>query len=108
MNRRDLLTLIGSVAGSSVMYEAMTTLGLAAESTYRGPIRLEGGPGPAASVVILGAGLAGMVAALELRKAGYKIQVLEYNDRAGGRCWTVRGGDRYTELGGLEQKCEFD
>jgi monoamine oxidase len=49
-----------------------------------------------------------MVAALELRKAGYKVQVLEYQSRAGGRCWSVRNGDKYTELGGAEQKCEFD
>ena len=59
-------------------------------------------------MLILGAGLAGMVAALELRKAGYKVKVLEYNNRAGGRNWTLRGGDSYTELGGATQKCEFD
>jgi len=107
MRRRDLLKLIGSVAGSSVMYQAMTTLGLSAESTYSGPIALDGNP-KNASVLILGAGLAGMVAALELRNAGYKVQVLEYQQRAGGRCWTIRGGDRYTELGGAEQVCGFD
>src|SRR5678815_1600259 len=107
MRRRDLLKLIGSVARSSVMYQAMTTLGLSAESTYSGPIALDGNP-KNASVLILGAGLAGMVAALELRNAGYKVQVLEYQQRAGGRCWTIRGGDRYTELGGAEQVCGFD
>ena len=32
MRRRDLLRLIGSLAGSSVMYQAMGTLGLNAES----------------------------------------------------------------------------
>ena len=49
-----------------------------------------------------------MVAALELRRAGYRVQVLEYNNRAGGRCWSLRGGDSYTELGGATQRCEFD
>ncbi len=107
MRRRDLLALIGTAAGSSVMYQVMTTLGLAAESTYQGPIKLEG-DAKGTSVLILGAGIAGMVAALELRKAGYKVQILEYNDRAGGRCWTLRGGDTYAELGGRELKCEFD
>jgi monoamine oxidase len=106
VRRRDLLALIGTAAGSAVMYRAMTSLGLAAESPYAGPIKLEGDP-KAASVLILGAGLAGMVAALELRKAGYRVQVLEYNDRVGGRCWTLRGGDTYTELGGATQACEF-
>lgn len=102
MSRRRLLTMIGTGAGSSAMYQAMTTLGLAAESTYEGPIRLEGDP-RGASVLILGAGIAGLVAALELQKIGYKVRVLEYNDRAGGRCWSLRGGDRFTELGGLSR-----
>lgn len=107
MSRRDLLMLIGAAAGSAVAYRAMADLGVAAESDYRGPIRLDGNP-KGASVLVLGAGLAGLVAALELRKAGYKVQVLEYNHRAGGRNWTLRGGDSYTELGGFTQKCEFD
>ena len=105
--RRDLLTLIGMTAGSAAMYQAMTSLGFAAESGYKGRIKLEGDP-KGASVLILGAGLAGMTAALELRQAGYKVQILEYNSRPGGRNWTLRGGDTYTELGGATQKCEFD
>lgn len=106
IRRRDLLALIGVAAGSSAMYHAMASLGLAAESSYAGPIKLAGDP-KGASVLILGAGLAGMVAALELRKAGYRVEVLEYGNRAGGRCWTLRGGDSYTELGGATQHCEF-
>ncbi len=89
------------------MYQAMSSLGFAAESPYRGPIDLQGAPN-GASVLILGAGIAGMTAAYELRNAGYQVQVLEYNGRAGGRNWTLRGGDEYTELGGLTQHCEFD
>jgi monoamine oxidase len=107
ISRRRLLAMIGIAAGSSAMYQAMTSLGLADESTYQGPIRLEGDP-KGASVLILGAGIAGLVAALELQKIGYKVQVLEYNDRAGGRCWSLRGGDRFAELGGFEQTCDFD
>ena len=61
-----------------------------------------------ASVLILGAGLAGMTAALELRNAGYRVLVLEFNDRAGGRNWTLRGGDTFIELGGHKQICEFE
>src|ERR1700757_2395129 len=107
MRRRDLLSLIGAAAGGTGMYQAMTSLGLAAESPYRGPIRLEGDP-RGASVVILGAGLAGMTAAYELGRVGYKVQILEYNARPGGRNWTIRGGDTYTELGGATQRCQFD
>src|SRR3954465_1021608 len=106
-SRRDLLSLIGAVSGSAAMYHAMTSLGFASDSGYKGPIRLEGDP-KGASVLILGAGLAGMSAALELRKAGYKVEVLEFNGRPGGRNWTLRGGDRFTELGGISQTCEFE
>ena len=78
VRRRDLLSLIGAMAGSAAMYHAMTSLGFASESRYQGPIKLEG-DAKGASVLILGAGLAGMTAALELRNAGYKVQLLEYN-----------------------------
>jgi monoamine oxidase len=107
LSRRELLGMIGATAGVSAMYQAMSSLGFAAESPYRGPINLQGTP-PGASVVVLGAGVAGLTAAYELRNAGYRVQVLEYNGRAGGRNWTLRGGDTYTELGGATQHCEFD
>ena len=107
MSRRELLAAIGATAGAAAMYQAMSTLGFAAESPYRAPIDLQGAP-RGASVVVLGAGIAGLTAAYELRNAGYQVQVLEYNGRAGGRNWTLRGGDTYTELGGASQHCEFD
>jgi monoamine oxidase len=106
-SRRDLLLLIGTVAGSAAMYHAMTSLGFAADSAYQGPLKLSGDV-RGASVLVLGAGLAGMTAALELRNAGYKVQVLEFNHRPGGRNWTLRGGDTFTELGGQKQRCEFE
>src|SRR5258708_7261741 len=107
MSRRSLLHMIGTVAGSTAMYNAMTEMGYAQESGYAGPTKL-GPVKPGASVLILGAGIAGMVAAMELRDAGYKVQVLEYNGRPGGRNWTLYGGDTYTEMGGFTQKVQFD
>ena len=56
----------------------------------------------------LGAGLAGLTAALELSRAGYKVQVLEYQHKAGGRNISIRGGDTVNELGGFTQHCQFD
>ncbi len=107
VSRRSLLGLIGKAAGGTAMYHAMTALGFAAPSTYAGPVDLQGAP-KGTSVLILGAGMAGLVAAYELRKAGYAVKVLEYNERPGGRAWTLRGGDEYTELGGATQRCEFE
>ena len=106
MNRRSLFKLIGAVAGSAVMYQAMTELGHAGESGYTGPVELKGDP-RGATVLILGAGMAGLSAALELRNAGYKVQLLEYNERPGGRNWSLYGGDTYTELGGYTQHVQF-
>src|SRR6185312_8498477 len=79
----------------------------AQESGYAGPPKL-GAVKPGASVLILGAGIAGMVAAMEMRDAGYKVTVLEYNGRPGGRNWSLYGGDTYTELGGFTQHVQFD
>src|SRR5271169_3092269 len=107
LSRRKLFELVGAAVGTSAAYQAMTRLGFAAESPYRGPIKLEGDP-KGASVIILGAGLAGMTAAIELERAGYRVSILEFNRRPGGRNWTLRGGDVFTELGGATQTCEFD
>ena len=107
LSRRRLLELVGASVGGAATCQLMTSLGFASESPYRGPIKLEGDP-KGASVIILGAGLAGMTAAIELGRAGYKVNILEFNLRPGGRNWTLRGGDVYTELGGATQHCEFD
>ncbi|CTQ33982.1 flavin monoamine oxidase family protein [Jannaschia rubra] len=107
LTRRNLLGMIGTVAGSTAMYYAMTSMGHAQPSSYKGPIKLDGDP-KGAKVLILGAGLAGMTAALEMRAAGYEVEILEYREKAGGRCWTLRGGDTYTELGGATQNVDFE
>ncbi len=107
LKRRDLFRMIGAVAGGSAMYQAMTSLGFAADSQYTGPIKLEGNP-KGAKVIVLGAGWAGLISALELRNAGYKVELIEYNNRVGGRAMTIRGGDVLTDVSGETQKCGFD
>ena len=86
--RRQLLSMIGKTAGATAMYQAMTTLGFASESSFKAGMDLKGAP-PGASIIILGAGLAGLTAAYELRKAGYSVKVLEYQNRGGGRSWRL-------------------
>ena len=99
--------MIGTVAGSAVMYDAMSTLAYAGESGFTGPPNLTGDV-KGASVLVLGSGMAGMTSAYELRKAGYKVQILEYQYRPGGRNCSLYGGDTYTELGGFTQNVQFD
>lgn len=57
------------------------------------------GSGNGKEVLILGAGLAGMTAAYELNKLGYRCTILEARERAGGRCWSIRKGSVNTETG---------
>ncbi len=104
--RRQLLSAIGLVGGTAALYNAMATLGHAAETQFHGPPQLTGGA-KGQSVIILGSGLAGMLAAYELNKAGYKVRILEYQNRPGGRNWSLYGGDTYTELGGATQHVQF-
>ncbi|MBI0379748.1 FAD-dependent oxidoreductase, partial [Streptomyces albiflaviniger] len=41
-----------------------------------------------ADVVVIGAGVAGLITARELGRRGAKVVVLEARDRIGGRTWT--------------------
>ena len=74
--------------------------GAAQRAAGRGrAVRAAAGAGRGRKVVILGAGIAGLVSAYELRRAGWDVTVLEARDRIGGRVWTVRGGDRIVQTG---------
>jgi monoamine oxidase len=43
------------------------------------------------TIVVVGAGLAGLTCAYRLRRAGYIAQIHEASSRVGGRCWSGRG-----------------
>ena len=109
LTRRALLEQIGRTGGLGAAYMAMETLGLAIPTPAGAEnFALPPSSGRGRSVVILGAGIAGLISAYELQRAGYRVTVLEVRDRIGGRSWTIRGGDRIVQTGRPDQHATFD
>lgn len=102
--RRQLLAALASLALLPRAGTAWATLATPSATTAT---RLPDGMGHGHSVLILGAGIAGLVAAHELTRAGCRVRVVEARGRVGGRCWTLRGGDRVEEYGAPAQTCDF-
>ncbi|WP_053991278.1 NAD(P)/FAD-dependent oxidoreductase [Mangrovimonas sp. TPBH4] len=64
---------------------------------------------PRKKVAIIGAGMAGLVAAYELAILGHEVIIYEANDRIGGRAYTYRFNDgQYHELGAMRFPKEHD
>ncbi|MGI9342063.1 MAG: flavin monoamine oxidase family protein [Gammaproteobacteria bacterium] len=87
MDRRRALKLLGSAGAAAALPAAMSGCGRRA---------------PDAQVIVIGAGLAGLNAALLLEQQGADVLVLEGSDRIGGRVYTHRDGPDYVDTGGSE------
>src|SRR5580698_6925599 len=109
LTRRELLMRIGQAGGYSAAFLAMQGIGLM-EASASAPTKVEAAPGSGrgSKVVVLGGGVAGLVAAYELRELGYECTVLEARHRPGGRNWTVRRGDTIDFMDGATQRCSWD
>ena len=102
LSRRTLVHAVGKVGGIAAAYRTMAAMGLlAVPGAYAGSPALPHGHGQ--RVVIIGAGIAGMVLAWELRKAGFAPLILEARNRAGGRNWSLRGGDEVREVASTQR-----
>ena len=109
LTRRALLEQVGAIGGFGAAYSAMEILGLAVPTPIHAEaFALPTWAGRGRSVVILGAGIAGLVSAYELQRAGYHVTVLEARRRIGGRVWTIRGDDQIVQIGRPTQRAQFD
>ncbi len=107
--RRTFLTRVAAAGGYRAMFTAMQSLGLLAVAAEASPLpQLPANYGSDKKVVILGAGIAGLVSAYELRKAGFECIVLEARERPGGRSWTVRNGTKVEFTDGSIQTCDWE
>lgn len=107
MTRRDFLQRLGIAGGSSMVMSAMSAWDLMGAPA--GPRPNWSGDAPDdARVIVLGAGLTGLIVGYELGKLGYDFQVLEARDRVGGVSHAVKRGHTETDLDGQTQVCEFD
>lgn len=113
MNRRDFLAKLGAIGASlSVMHNVQAMTGTLSDPIKRitDEVALPNGNGQ--KVIILGAGVAGLAAAVDLTRANYNCVVLELSHRVGGRLFTARRGSKVIQHGPghnmTEQVCQFD
>lgn len=106
LTRRELFHIVGATGGSAALYGVAASLGVAPMQSKASPVKLHS-PKKKTKVLILGAGIAGLVSAYELTKAGYQVELLEASGRIGGRSLTLRHGDTVEEIGN-HQVCQFD
>jgi monoamine oxidase len=112
LTRRRFLEMVGAAGGAAAVYETMVAMGLlATPKAFAGPPDTSGAPGKGKSVLVLGAGVAGLVAAYRLRQAGCTVTVIEASNRIGGRNFTVststaNHGNIIVE-DGSSQECKF-
>lgn len=106
-SRRAFFRRVGAVGGFGLAYASMRALGVLPDIAARAAEPLGADAGKGAKVLVLGAGVAGLVLTYELERAGFDVRLLEARARVGGRSWTVRGGDRVELIGTADQTAGF-
>ena len=107
ISRRNFLHRVGATGGYGAAYTAMMALGLLPTAAASQVPVMAADLGAGKSVVILGGGIAGLVNAYELERAGFTVTLLEARDRLGGRNWTLRNGSKIEMVGEADQTVNF-
>jgi monoamine oxidase len=108
LTRRQFLTRAGWAGGYSAAFAMMQALEvLPAAASTPSMIDLSHDAGKGVKVVILGGGVAGLVSAYEMGRAGFQCTVLEAKDRPGGRNWTIRNGATVEFIDGMKQTARY-
>ena len=107
ITRRMMLDALGRAGGTAATASAMQAMGMFGVAQAAQLPDTGGGFGNGKSVVVLGAGIAGLVAAYELEQRGFLVTVLEARQRVGGRAWTIRDGDKIEMIGEATQTAKF-
>jgi monoamine oxidase len=110
ISRREFIGRMAQAGGFGAAFMTMHSLGLMgmAESEPQKDFPLPPSTGRGTKIIILGAGIAGLVSAYEMRRAGFDCTVLEARERPGGRNWTLRAGSKLLFTDGTSQTCTFD
>jgi len=109
ISRRDFLMRVGQAGGYSAAFATMQSLGLMPmKGAVAEPIAATPGTGKGVKVVVLGAGIGGLVSAYELKKLGYEVTLLEARGRPGGRNWTGRNGTKVNFVDGTTQTINWE
>ena len=107
LTRRISIQRMAQIGGYSAAFSTMRALGLIAAPGLSPLPQLAADFGTGKKVVILGAGIAGLVSAYELRKAVFECTILEARSRPGGRNWTIRNGTKVEFTDGTVQNCDW-
>ncbi len=100
LTRRAFIRNLASIGGLGAAYSALAAFdlmgrGALAQTDTTAP--LPPGSLSGKSVLVIGAGLAGMCAGMRAARAGASVTILEASGRPGGRSLTLRNGDSYRE-----------